>query len=255
MEVIDILPITIAFNADFKLFKEKFDSVIKEVLKIQTIRIYEYHYGLQNKRLHSLMLCDLKRWIEFKKLHNHLNNLVYNGRIKTNYIYWVSELHPIIYNAYNWKRSDILNTKFPKKDDETYDEYEKRKSNFQHLIHKADQGHPLTGPYYKDGEKLIWIKLRVVSHTLNYEYVKPYNYDATGLKHYNPTTKKTSNKHLIAVKYYGSVNYQGRKCGWEFGGITAHSIERFCIQNGFVKEKKKKYQYGDYAEWMLKTLQ
>jgi len=248
MEVTDILPIDIAYNNDFITFKQKCDNVIIE-LDIDN-GDKDFRNKLQpnlNKRLHSLMLCDLRRWIEFKKSHHYLNELKYNGRVYFLTKRWVSVLHPIILTKMGWQYGDdLFKQKFPRKPDETYAEYNKRKEIFTYS-HNTPQT-------FKDVENLKWYKIKLVSKILNYKYVEPYEYDATGLKYYNPMTKKTSNKKLKAIKYYDCENYQGRKCGWEFGGITAYGIEKFCIQNGFIKDKKTKYQYGDYAEWILKTL-
>ena len=36
---------------------------------------------------------------------------------------------------------------------------------------------------------------------------------------------------------------------------TFEDLENLCIENGFKKEKKKKYQYGDYANWFLHNLE
>jgi len=247
MEVIDILPITTAFNADFKLFKEKFDNVITELEIDEGDKEFRNRNVPKNKKLHSLMLCDLRRWIEFRKSLHYSNELKYSGRVYFLTKQFVSEIHPIILKPKGWRYTDeLLKQKFPRKPDETLAEYNNRKEVFNHT-HYTPQN-------FENIYNLKWYNIKIAYKILNYEYVKPYEYDATGLKNYNPTTKKTSNKNLKAVAYYGSVNYQGRSCGWVFGGISASQIEKFCIQNGFIKEKKKKYQYGDYAEWILKTL-
>lgn len=90
-------------------------------------------------------------------------------------------------------------------------------------------------------------------------------YDIKNLKWWDKTTLKTSNKGLKADTTY-SWSEDGSRGGWTFGGITADDLERICLLNGFKiekeikikngkeKSKDKKYQYGDFANWFLHTL-
>ena len=73
------------------------------------------------------------------------------------------------------------------------------------------------------------------------------------LKYWDKNTMKTSNKGLKADTTWSYVS--DNKCGWTFGGIKAYDLEWFCLKNGFKKEKGKKYQYGDYANWFLHILE
>lgn len=97
------------------------------------------------------------------------------------------------------------------------------------------------------------IKIRVVEKTLNYAGLNRRYYDATNIKHFDPTTFKTSNKGLKADTTW-TYTTNDRTAGWTFGGIDAKDMERFAVKNGFKKEKGEKYVYGDYAIWILRTL-
>jgi hypothetical protein len=97
------------------------------------------------------------------------------------------------------------------------------------------------------------IKIRVVEKTLDYAGLNRRYYDATNIKHFDPTTFKTSNKGLKADTTW-TYTSGDRTAGWTFGGIDAKDMERFAVKNGFKKEKNEKYVYGDYAIWILRTL-
>jgi hypothetical protein len=112
-------------------------------------------------------------------------------------------------------------------------------------------------------------KLRVLEKSLDYSRT-PMNYRSIfNLKYWDKTTKLTSLRGLKANGdgwTYSNSNKKSRMLGWTFGGLTAVDIEVWAIKNGFQKEiikvnnkgKKnekthyKKYQYGDYAEYMCK---
>lgn len=79
-------------------------------------------------------------------------------------------------------------------------------------------------------------------------------YSVLNVKHWDATTKKTSNKGLVADTTYSYSADSGCRGGWTFGGLEAHSLKDMAILNGFPVVKKVKYQYGDYALWILKTL-
>ena len=98
------------------------------------------------------------------------------------------------------------------------------------------------------------IQIRVKIGSMNLTKTQMHYYSPSNLKHWSKTTLKPSNKGLIADTTYSWTEHWGRG-GWTFGGITAEDLENLCIENGFKKEKKKKYQYGDYANWYLHKLE
>lgn len=96
-------------------------------------------------------------------------------------------------------------------------------------------------------------KIKVEIGKMNYKINNRSYYNILNLKKWDKETKKTSNKDLKAdTTYTWSDNYSSK--GWVFGGIKSDDIENFSLINGFKKEKKKKYNYGDYAEWILHKL-
>lgn len=98
------------------------------------------------------------------------------------------------------------------------------------------------------------IKIRVKIGSMNLTKTEMDFYSPLNLKYWSKTTLKPSNKGLIADTTYSWTEHW-RRGGWKFGGITAEDLENLCIENGFKKEKKKKYQYGDYANWFLHNLE
>ena len=104
-------------------------------------------------------------------------------------------------------------------------------------------------------EKGITIKIRQRIKTLDYKASIIPNYSPINLKRWNKITKKSTNKGCVAVSAW-SHHYEtgGNRSGWTLDGFKAPDLEYFVIKNGFKKEKGKKYQYGDYAEWLLHTL-
>jgi len=97
------------------------------------------------------------------------------------------------------------------------------------------------------------IKKRILRKTMNYKLTPRKYGDALNLKHWSKTTKNPTNKGLKADTTY--TYHNGSVKGWTFGGWDADSLKKFAKVNGFVFEKGKKYQYGDYAKWVLHTLQ
>lgn len=99
---------------------------------------------------------------------------------------------------------------------------------------------------------LTYYKTKAHYKTLNLRESVMHYTSILNLKTWSKTTKKPSSKGLKAIHpLYTYVSEGDRKSGWEFGGITADTIENLCLMNGFVKEPKKKYQYGDYAMWYM----
>jgi hypothetical protein len=137
----------------------------------------------------------------------------------------------------------------PKYSNQTYQEIVFKKLNEKfNLTHKGS-----LKPY------LIKIKLSIGSMDLTKTQRNYYN--PLNLKYWDKTTFKTSNKGLKAdTTYSWSDDYH--RGGWKFGGITADDLELICLRNGFKvdkemrkgKEKDKKYQYGEFANWYLHTL-
>jgi hypothetical protein len=100
--------------------------------------------------------------------------------------------------------------------------------------------------------KPYMIKIRFHISTMDLTKT-PIHYDSIfNFKQWDKTTKKTSNKGLKADTTYTCTNWNGNPSGWSFGGTSADSLSYMCEQNGFKADKKKKYNYGDYAEWYLK---
>jgi hypothetical protein len=93
-------------------------------------------------------------------------------------------------------------------------------------------------------------KIRYEIGTMKYNTSRLSYYSVLNIKRWDKNTKKTSNKGLKADTTYSWTDGFGRG-GWTFGGLDASNMEDICLKNGFKKEKGKKYQYGDYAEWYL----
>jgi len=98
------------------------------------------------------------------------------------------------------------------------------------------------------------IKIRIKIGSMDLKKTQRHYYSPLNLKYWDKTTLKTSNKGLKADTTYSWSDEYSRG-GWTFGGITSNDLEKCCVYNGFIKEKKKKYQYGDYANWYLYKLE
>jgi hypothetical protein len=110
--------------------------------------------------------------------------------------------------------------------------------------------------YSNKKDDIYKIKYRRVYKCMDYQKSQKYYYDATNLKYWNSTTKKTSNKNLKAIDIYTyKVGKDKRKTGWHFGGIKSVDIQHFCIKNGLDKIIAKTYLYGDFGNWILHTLE
>jgi hypothetical protein len=100
---------------------------------------------------------------------------------------------------------------------------------------------------------------RVVRRTLNYENT-PFKYESVlNYKKWDKITKKTSLKGLKANTTWtwtepkrDGEEGRARTGGWTFGGFCANSIEYNAVENGFKKKKGQKYNYGDFAEFLMK---
>jgi len=100
---------------------------------------------------------------------------------------------------------------------------------------------------------------RVILRTLNYRNT-PYKYDSVfNYKNWDKITKKTSLKGLKANTYHTwtepkreGEEGRARTGGWTFDGFCAYNIELNAIENGFQKVKGKKYNYGHFAEFLMK---
>lgn len=93
-------------------------------------------------------------------------------------------------------------------------------------------------------------KIRFEIGKMKYNTIRFDYYSVLNIKRWDKNTKKTSNKGLKADTTYSWSDWYGRG-GWTFNGLDASHMEAICLKNGFKKEKGKKYNYGDYAEWYL----
>jgi hypothetical protein len=114
---------------------------------------------------------------------------------------------------------------------------------------------------YTGSLKPYLIKIKFSIGSMDLTKTQRNYYNPLNLKYWDKTTFKTSNKGLKAdTTYSWSDDYS--RGGWKFGGITADDLELICLKNGFKvekemrkgKEKDKKYQYGEFANWYLHIL-
>jgi len=104
------------------------------------------------------------------------------------------------------------------------------------------------------------VKKRFVLKTKKYNTLDRSENSIIFLKSWSKITKKTSNKGLKAIVGDIDTNYKGNSCGWTFEGyIDLDQIKWLCYTNGLPEKDSKgkqiKYLYGDYAEWLLHTLE
>lgn len=281
VSILEILPVAIAYNPDFVAFKKKFDDVIEEI----EIDACDYEFRRSTRELYEkksrkmgFLMLELRDYL--KKYKNTYGNIVFTGNIyeycyirKTNdkakkYYkdvgsYYIGKLilkenYSIKYfiNLYNLRKEkeNKITELEPHMDENFIDEY------FRNGVGVKDKSNMISylNDYYdKYNEELGYvIRKKYIHKTLDYKgYVSGY-YNPRNLKYWDKTSMITSNKGLKAISIwtYADKNYKCRG-NWRFGGITAGDLEIFCKINGFKKEKGKKYQYGDYANWFLHILE
>jgi hypothetical protein len=239
-------------------FKTMFDFVIQE-MEID-FSDYEYRRNLRENyekrsRKWGFIMLELKQhFIKNPKLTGN----VYEYR----YIHHLHDKH-IIEKEWRakWKDPYVLiqltriYNMFKKNEEDkkimlTPDDSQKEYSNLKKIYDMDDVDVDKTYFSNYNKENGITIKIRQRIKTLDYKASIIFDYSAINLKRWNKITKKTTNKGCVAVSAW---SWTDRK-GWTLDGFTAPDLKWFVKQNGFKEEKGKKYQYGDYAEWLLHTL-
>jgi len=249
-----------------------FNIVLIELRQKQNSMMYHQYYGklLDYPTYKGEMYCYKYVLPSYRGVKWYFKK---EGAIKNNYQFCESDImdyikHPIvsyivktcIKEKYDWdynyryqtihKIKEILTQHIGySKETSKYFDYTYQEQVYKTLNEKYNNINDIH-PSIKD--YLIKIKCKVGSMDLTKtqrHYFNPLN-----LKFWDKTTLKTSNKGLKADTTYSWTEEWGRG-GWKFGGITADELEHICIINGFKKEKKKKYQYGDYANWYLHNLE
>jgi hypothetical protein len=245
----EILPITTAFNLDFISFRKAFDRCIEEL----EINAGDYEFRMKNqinKKIMDFVLLELKTYMNEKIISPYYDKNkdypIYSGKC---YEYkYILRQNDRIQNKISYNSVFFFKNRY---------DFEERNSIF--TIN--------TGNYYYSSKKKEMIevkpeelvKVRVLNKTMDYQLTPTPYCNATFLKKYNKAGK-TSNRGLTAIQFYKyennkAVNVENKdRGGWQLDGLTAGSLKRFVIQNGFKFEKDKKYTYGDYANWVLHTL-
>ena len=236
--------------------------------------------GLFKRQFNSFRYTNLTG-TQYNKMEDILNDTFnYTGKC---YIYsLVSKYHPnvnynkIDFSEYRVKFNDV-------KDDKRVEEWFLKQNKvysfaecwWKEFFSTADGRESWKNFRVREGcetnKSLFPFKIRVLYKTLNYDLTPNKYYSLFNLKYWNKTTKLTSLRGLKAITgawTYSDYHKRTRSSGWSFGGITAINLELWAMLNGFKKEvgkitnkgKKsevihyKKYQYGDYAEYMCKTI-
>lgn len=181
--------------------------------------------------------------------------------------------HPVVKYSIHSTIKDIYGWDTNKTDETTIKEIKdilKTKKQYTNTYYREilndklykDKYNPKNVPDYI---KPYLIKMRFETGKMDLTKTPRTYYNPKNLKYWDKTTMKTSNKGLKADTTY-SWSDEYHRGGWTFGGITADDLERICVLNGFKiekeiktkngkeKEKDKKYQYGDFANWFLHKL-
>jgi hypothetical protein len=246
----EILPITTAFNPDFISFRKAFDRCIEEL----EINAGDYEFRMKNqinKKFMGIVLCELKSYM--------------NTKMETNYHYYDNKKEPVYSGkCYEYKYILRQNDRIQQAIHWNSGLRFKGRMDFEerNSIFTINTGNC----YYSSKKKEMievkpeeLVKARVLNKTMDYKLTPTHYCNATFLKKYN-NAGKTSNKGLTAIHFYkyennSVVNVDNKdRGGWQLNGLTAGSLRAFVMQNGFKFEKDKKYTYGDYANWVLHTL-
>jgi hypothetical protein len=181
------------------------------------------------------------------RIQNYLDFIKPNNYRKKVYLFYSSLLtefadHPIVkYGLQKYYGRPLKEGEST----EVLENYEKREKLYNTMNQLQDY------KFVPEDLRKYLIKIRVSIGSMDLTLTPTPYYSLINLKYWNKTTKKTSNKGQRADHTYSWAN-EYRWGGWQFGGISADDLWAICKKNGFVEEKKKKYQYGDYAQWYLK---
>lgn len=272
-ELTDVLPITTAFDPAFIIFRKTFDECIEEL----EINAGDYEYRMKkqknlNKKNMQFLLLELWDYMkdkiitcDFDKNNDYPK---YKGRIyKSGYIFKINDRfqNTLDYELRNKNRYNIPAKNCWFKKNYYYFTNDEVGENIIYHPHSYDIKTWCDDDNKYKYEKVIvkpedMIKVRCLYKTMNYQLTRTYQYNATNIKYYDATTGKTTNKGLKAIHFYTYENNEKKdvekadRGGWVFGGLKVEDMKDFVKKNGFNFEKGKKYTYGDYANWVLKTL-
>lgn len=100
-----------------------------------------------------------------------------------------------------------------------------------------------------------YIRIREKERNFNYQLSTINKYNHIFFKKYDKKTKKTSLKGLKATIYHVNFIGSSRDTHARFDTyLSVDDLKAFCRQNGMKWSSKETYYYGDYADWILKTL-
>lgn len=281
-------------NETQEIFKGMFKSVVEELSKPYTLKqtnnilmVSLKHSFLVRRGLYKTNYNSVQynsNGTQYTKMKDVLNDkIIYSG--KCHHYAYVSKYHPkVIYN----KRSGYYTPSFDVvKDDKLVEKWFldiidgknpvslPKWVNFNEMgwteFIRTQYGNNLWDLFRKnqgDKSQQYPYKVRILEKTLDYDRTPMKYFSLFNLKYWNKTTKLTSLRGLKAITDGWTYEKTNRTSGWTFGGITASSIDWWAKENGFKEEivkitnkgKKnekihyKKYQYGDYAEYLLKEL-
>ena len=216
---------------------------------------------------YDYIMIDFKRFMKYKLYIEETDEPKYNGKCYN--FKWIKILHQkvcgCIYsqyfdvkdrlNVYEWEKHKIIEEYYKRecpnyKNEKDLDNWLSKdwSSNMKILTNYLNT--------YKDKpNELNILKIRKAYKTMNYLKTPKYHYDATNIKFFDKETKKPNNRGLEADKSYIYYDDETNHLkGWKFNGITVDEIKIFCYNNGLNKKLSKHYKYGDYANWILKTL-
>jgi hypothetical protein len=148
------------------------------------------------------------------------------------------------------------------------DENTKKYNTLPTLIKGYNFWNKCRNTYYKSKKEttLKTIRVKVCIKTLDYTKILYPDLNIFNFKGWNKETKQTSNKGCIKISSgWTYTNNEGNIVEkYELGGLKTETLKKWALDNGFKEEReqtigkkgmksvKKKYYYGDYAEYMLK---
>ena len=242
----EILPITTAFNPDFISFRKAFDRCIEEL----DINAGDYEFRMKNQKNKKIMDFVL---LEFK---TYMNKKIF-------YPYYEIKDYPTYSGkCYEYAYIHRNNDRFQNPLDyklKTKDRYDINERNRIYTTKIGNSNYSYKTKEFIEVKPEELVKARVLHKTMNYKLTPTHYCSALYLKKYN-NEGKTSNKGLTAIQFYKYENNSAVKVenadrgGWQLNGLTAGCLKEFVMKNGFKFEKGKKYTYGDYANWVLHTL-
>jgi len=236
---------------EFKEEEKKYRLLIiednkKEVInELTTLLNQGFKYNIAR-----LIPLEVKQWFKNNKLEGKRYNYVYVQPVHTRVLIYAKDEEDV-YNdvfvgdcSYKIKKSKKA-VEYLRKNLNNYESHQDNSVRLRQCLNTTSKK--------KTDTHCIRIREKK-ERDFNYQLSTLNKYSLIFFKKYDKTTKKTSLKGLKATIHNGYI-IGGKDTYARFDTyLSVDDLKAFCRQNGMKWSSKETYYYGDYADWILKTL-